>query len=103
MGNRIVRKQETNIGDFCSDAIRAFTGADVAMLNGETGVFMQVSGMKYVVDSSVPTPVVMDYEEDLFLHIGEGDRRVSNLEIWDTESSVMQLHMTSIGEPMWRV
>ncbi len=33
-GKRIVRKQETNIGDFCADAFRAFTGADIAMVNG---------------------------------------------------------------------
>ena len=33
-GNRIVRKQECNLGDFCADALRAFTDADIAMLNG---------------------------------------------------------------------
>ena len=33
-GKRIVRKQETNIGDFCTDAFRAFTGADIALVNG---------------------------------------------------------------------
>ena len=33
-GKRIVRKQETNIGDFCADAFRAFTGADIALVNG---------------------------------------------------------------------
>lgn len=135
-GNRLVRKQETNIGDLCSDAIRAFTGADVAMLNGggiradlkkgeitindlykvmpfgdmiytatmtgqqlldalefavsflpnEAGVFMQVSGMKYEVDPSLPTPAVMDEGGEIFSHIGEGSRRVSNLQIWDKDA-----------------
>ena len=33
-GKRIVRKQETNIGDFCTDALRTFTGADIALVNG---------------------------------------------------------------------
>ena len=33
-GKRIVRKQESNLGDFCTDALRAFTGADIAMING---------------------------------------------------------------------
>ncbi len=33
-GNRIVRCQETNAGDFVADAYRAVTGADVAIANG---------------------------------------------------------------------
>lgn len=33
-GNRIVRCQETNAGDFVADAYRAVTGADVAIVNG---------------------------------------------------------------------
>ena len=33
-GNRIVRSQETNAGDFVADAYRAVTGADVALANG---------------------------------------------------------------------
>lgn len=31
---RLVRMQETNLGDFCADAYRAITGADVAISNG---------------------------------------------------------------------
>jgi len=31
---RLIRKQETNLGDFCADAYRAVTGADVAFING---------------------------------------------------------------------
>jgi 2',3'-cyclic-nucleotide 2'-phosphodiesterase (5'-nucleotidase family) len=33
-GNRIVRTQETNIGDFCTDALRSFTDADISLVNG---------------------------------------------------------------------
>ena len=33
-GNRIVRCQETNAGDFVADAYRAVTGADIAIANG---------------------------------------------------------------------
>ena len=33
-GERLVRTQETNLGDLCADAYRAMTGADVAMVNG---------------------------------------------------------------------
>ena len=31
---RIIRMQETNMGDFCADAFLAFTDADVAIMNG---------------------------------------------------------------------
>lgn len=31
---RMVRRAETNIGDFCADAIRSISGADVAIMNG---------------------------------------------------------------------
>lgn len=135
-GKRIVRKQETNIGDFCADAFRAFTGADIAMVNGggirtniekgeilfndlynvmpfgdmiatgsltgeqlidaleyavsslpaEAGVFMQVSGLRYKLNPEIPSPVVMDAETEMFSHIEEGERRVSEVEILDKES-----------------
>ncbi len=32
-GQRIVRRQETNLGDFCADAYRAITGAEIAIVN----------------------------------------------------------------------
>lgn len=135
-GKRIVRKQETNIGDFCADAFRAFTGADIALVNGggiraniekgeivfndlynvmpfgdmiatgsltgeqlldvleyavsylpaEAGVFMQVSGLRYKLNPEIPSPVVMDAETEMFSHIKEGERRVSEVEILDKES-----------------
>ena len=33
-GNRIVRNEETNLGDFCADAFRIVTGADIGFING---------------------------------------------------------------------
>ena len=33
-GNRIIRNSETNLGDFCADAYRMVTGADIALQNG---------------------------------------------------------------------
>ena len=135
-GKRIVRKQETNIGDFCTDAFRIFTGADIALVNGggirkdikkgevlfndlynvmpfgdmiatgtltgqqltdvleyavsylpnEAGVFMQVSGLRYKLNPEIPSPVVMDAETEMFSHVKEGERRVSDVEILDKQS-----------------
>lgn len=135
-GKRIVRKQETNIGDFCTDAFRIFTGADIALVNGggirkdikkgevlfndlynvmpfgdmiatgtltgeqlldvleyavsylpaEAGVFMQVIGLRYKLNPEIPSPVVMDAETEMFSHIENGERRVSEVEILDKES-----------------
>lgn len=134
-GNRLVRSEETGIGNFCADAFRLVLNTDVALINGggiradlpqgeltfnhlltvfpfnntactatmsgrqlldalelsvsylpdEDGTFMQVSGMRFEVDASVPTPVVMD-EDGLFSHVAEAPRRVSQLQIWDKES-----------------
>ena len=33
-GNRLVRNAETNLGDFCSDALRVMTNADMSFVNG---------------------------------------------------------------------
>lgn len=135
-GKRIVRKQETNIGNFCADAFRAFTDADIALVNGggiradieqgeilfndlynvmpfgdmiatgnitgqqlldvleyavsflpaEAGVFMQVSGLRFKINPDIPTLVVMDPETQMFSHIKNGERRVSEIEILDKQS-----------------
>ena len=52
----------------------------VSALPYESGSFLQVSGMSYEVDASVPTPVVLD-DECLFSYVGDGKRRISNLKI----------------------
>jgi len=33
-GNRLIRTTETNMGDFCADAFRLVTGADIGFMNG---------------------------------------------------------------------
>lgn len=33
-GNRLVRNGETNLGNFCADALRTMTGADISYING---------------------------------------------------------------------
>lgn len=57
----------------------------VSFLPGENGSFMQVSGMKFEVDASVPSPVVVD-SIGLFQYVAEGNRRVSGLQVWDMKS-----------------
>ena len=129
-GKRFVRKQQTELGTFCADAFREFTGADVALINGggvraglkrgevtlndllavmpfgnmvctatmtgqqlldamefsvallphESGAFLQVSGMRYDVDASIPTPVVIS-DDHHFSHVKNEPRRISNLKI----------------------
>ena len=135
-GKRIVRKQETNIGDFCADAFRIFTGADIALVNGggirkdikkgevlfndlynvmpfgdmiatgsltgqqlldvlefavsylpaEAGVFMQVSGLRFKINPDISSPAVIDPETEMFSHIKNEERRVSEVEILDKQS-----------------
>ena len=33
-GKRLIRNQETNLGDLCADAYRTVLGADIAFVNG---------------------------------------------------------------------
>ena len=49
------------------------------------GSFMQVSGLRFKVNQAVPTPVVLD-SGDLFSHIGNGERRVSDVQVLDRDS-----------------
>ena len=129
-GNRLVRLQETAIGNFCTDAFRLMAGTDIALLNGgglrndlpqgdvtyndllnlmpfanamctgsltgqqlldalevgvrllpeENGSFMQVSGLRMEVDTTLASPVVLD-EHGLFVHAGNAPRRVSNVQV----------------------
>lgn len=139
-GKRIVRKQESNLGDFCTDALRTFTGADIALINGggiradikrgdilfndlynvmpfgdmiatgtltgeqlldvlefavsalpaESGTFMQVSGLRFKVDPELPSLVIKDAETGMFASVGEGERRVSQVEVLDKQSNTYQ-------------
>ena len=124
---RIVRSQETNLGDLCADAYRFVSGADIGFVNGggvrasipageityeqiiavhpfgnaicvvettgqqildalemsvrnlpaENGGFLQVSGLTFEVDVSVPSSVVVD-DKEMFVEVS-GERRVDNV------------------------
>jgi len=127
-GNRLVRSQETNLGDLCADAYRELLGADIAFVNGggvratikkgditygdiiavhpfgnaacmieatgqqildalelgvkalpdgESGGFLQVSGLTYAIDTTIPSSVVTS-EKGEFLRVS-GAYRVQNV------------------------
>lgn len=126
-GTRLVRNQETNIGDLCADAYRAMADADIAWVNGggiradipagditygqiidvhpygnmlyvveatgqqiidalemasasapgENGGFLQVSGISYTIDLSIPSSVVTD-DQGMFVKV-DGERRVTDV------------------------
>lgn len=128
---RMVRRAETNLGDFCTDALRTILDCDIAILNAgairmniskgdityknildvfpfgnqacvinatgqqildalewgarsipdENGGFLQVSGLSYEVDSSIPSGCTMD-DDGMFAGI-IGDRRVKNVMVGD--------------------
>ena len=131
---REVRRGETNLADFLTDAFLAETGADVAMMNGggirnqidkgditfgeiysvmpfnntlcmvectgqqildalelgvslepeESGSFMQVSGMRYTYDPSIPSSVKYD-NHNMFIGV-ESTRRVTSVEVRNKET-----------------
>ena len=58
----------------------------VSSLPDGVSAFLQVSGMKFEGDASIPSPVVFDVENDIYSHVGNGERRVSNLQIIDSET-----------------
>lgn len=133
-GNRAVRSSETNLGDFCADALRTVLDADIAVMNGggiradiptgdityanfvsvypwgnmacaievtgqqlkdalelgamnfpnESGGFLQVSGIKYKINSKIASSVTVD-EEGLFKGV-EGKYRVKKIKIYNEET-----------------
>lgn len=128
-GERMIRQNETNLGDLCADAYRALAGTDVAFVNGggiraniaagditygdiisvhpfgnalcvveatgqeildalelgaaklpgESGGFLQVSGLTYTVDLNVASSVKLD-ENGMFASV-DGDRRVKDVTV----------------------
>ena len=128
-GQRIIRSQETNLGDLCADAYRSVLGADVALVNGggiradipagditygqiinvhpysnqatsvrvtgqqlldalelgaqntpgESGGFLQVSGMTYTIDTTIPSSVVTD-DKGNFVRV-DGAYRVKDVTV----------------------
>lgn len=150
-GIRMVRNRETTIGNFCADAYRAISGADVAFVNGggiradlpsgdityadvlavhpygnslcmveatgqeivdalefgsrmveaeyadngnavgETGAFLQVSGLRFTIDTSVESGVVQD-ENGMFVSV-DGDYRVTDVEILSADGSYSPIEL----------
>ncbi len=150
-GFRAVRNRETNTGDFCADAYRAVTGADVAFVNGggiragvdvgevtfedlinispygnelcmvettgqqildalelatryveseqndgtaavgEKGSFLQVSGLRFTIDASIPSSVVTD-ENGMFEGV-DGEYRVRDVEVLQEDGTWAPLEL----------
>ncbi len=148
-GIRLVRNRETNIGDFCADAYRTVSGADIALVNGggiradiaageitygdiisvhpygntlcvakatgqeildalemasrsclhdaddgesavgENGGFLQVSGLKYTIDTSVEPTVETD-EQGNFISCG-ANRRIKDVMVLGKDGSYTEL------------
>ncbi len=128
-GNRLVRNQEATVANYCADAYKAVTGADIGLVQGggvrapikagdvtygdlvainpwgnflgvyevtgqqildalehgarntpgENGGFLQVSGMSYDIDTTIPSTVKTD-ENGTFVEI-TGARRVKNVKV----------------------
>ena len=126
---RMIRRAETNMGDFCADAVRSVRNCDIGILGGgniranieigdvnylnikyifpwgndivvveatggqildalewgsrmvpeESGSFLQVSGLTYEVDVTIPSSCVADVN-GLFDHVA-GERRVKNVTV----------------------
>lgn len=153
-GIRLVRSRETNLGDFCADAYRTVSGADIAILNGggiradlpageitygdllavhpygntlcvaeatgqeildalemasrlclseisdgenavgENGGFLQVSGLKYTIDTSVEPDIQVD-EQGMFVSC-EGTRRVQEVWVLQEDGSYTELDPGSV-------
>lgn len=153
-GVRIVRSRETNLGDFCADAYRAVSGADIAFVNGggirddiaagditygdilgvhpygnsmcvvkatgqeilnalemasrycqsspndgqnavgESGAFLQVSGLKYTIDTSVQSTVQTD-EHGNFLSCG-ANMRVKDVSVCDENGNYAPLELDKV-------
>lgn len=56
---------------------------------GEFGGFLQVSGLKYTINTSIPTPVKLD-DQNFFMGI-EGERRVSDVQIEQPDGSYVPI------------
>lgn len=148
---RLVRNRETAIGNFCADAYRAVSGADIAFLNGggiradlpkgnisyadliavnpfgntlcmvevtgqeivdalefacrltekqaaengkavgEFGGFLQVSGLRFTIDTSIDSSVITD-NNGMFVSVGEG-RRVKNIMVLGCDGSYAPIEL----------
>ena len=144
-GDRIVRKQETNLADFLADAYREELKADIAVMNGgsiranieageinymeiiavfpwntpvsvvevpgqvildmlemgahlypeECGGFIQVSGMSYTIDASVPSSVNVNSDGE-FVSV-DGDYRVKDVMVGDEPLDLKKTYKLAIN------
>ena len=84
-------------GSSQTEAITVFDDKPV----GEAGSFLQVSGLKYTIDTSVPSPIKVDSDQ-MFASI-EGERRVKDVYVLeegeyvpiDPEKSIPSLPITT--------
>lgn len=140
-GIRLIRSQETNLGDLCADAYREVLEAEIGWVNGggiraeikpgditygdiikihpygnmiclvevsgqqildalefsyrsmgsgENGGFLQLSGLKCSVDTSIPSGVRTD-DKGMFLGV-DGSRRVSDIQVLQKDGSYAPLN-----------
>lgn len=61
----------------------------VSSLPEGDGNFMQVSGMRFDVDCSIPSPAIMGID-GLYAYVGDGTRRVTNLQIFDSQRELYE-------------
>lgn len=61
----------------------------VSCLPEGDGNFMQVSGMRFDVNCTIPTPAMMGID-GMFSYVGKGARRVTNLQIFDSQRGVYE-------------
>lgn len=105
VGSRGIR-DEINIGDvsyndlfslmpFSNNVVKAtMTGQQiidalefsVSAFPESSGEFLQLSGMRMDVNPAIPSPMVYDMQNDMYSHVGDGERRVSNVQILDAET-----------------
>lgn len=52
----------------------------------ESGGFLQVSGIKYTIDASIPSAVETDPDTGMFIKV-DGKYRVTDIQIWNSEKS----------------
>lgn len=75
-----------SIGSMTGDQLLDVLEFSVSKLPEESGEFMHVSGLKFEVDASIPSPVLTD-ENGLFVGVGNNSRRVSNVQILNKEGN----------------
>lgn len=72
---------------FVKDVQKEYVEADHKTTIGEQGSFPQVSGIKFDVDTSIPSPAIVDSLDNL-VSIGEGRRRLSNVMVLENDEYV---------------